>query len=188
MAERRFSRLRAYGTGLALLAELGHLAWEHFHGGVRRHHLLHRADLPSVSNGWGLLLLPALAWYLIGRIDRRRGRLEEGRPGPLRNSVIMGFAGALLFGLLLSGCFTFRYETWAGILFQGLFLLALVLPVYRAECVLGFVVGMTFVFGAVLPTAIASLLAGFSLLVHVTVHPLLVRGWGALKRRGMPKA
>lgn len=29
------------------------LIWQHFHGGVPSHHLLHRSDLPAVSNWWG---------------------------------------------------------------------------------------------------------------------------------------
>ena len=59
-------------------------------------------------------------------------------------SVVAGFVGALLFGILLSVSFTNDYETIASYLFRGMFLLALLLPVYRAECVLGFVLGMTF--------------------------------------------
>ena len=60
MNEQQAKRIRIYLTVAVLLAEIGHLAWEHFHGGIASHHFLNRADMPAVSNGWGLLLLPAI--------------------------------------------------------------------------------------------------------------------------------
>ncbi len=92
-------------------------------------------------------------------------------------SVVAGFVGSLLFAILLSVSFTNDYETIASYLFLGMFLLALLLPVYRAECVLGFVLGMTFVFGAVLPTVIGSIIAALSAAIHLYVRPLLARLW-----------
>lgn len=186
MSGDRSRHLRLVGTALALLAELIHLAWEHFHGGILRHHILNRSDLPAISNGWGIVLLPALTWYLMGRISRRSVPSADGRPGALPRSVMVGFAGALLFGLMLSGGFALRQTTLTAVLFQGLLLLALLLPVYRAECVLGFVLGMTFVFGVVLPTAIASIIAALSMLLHRVVYPFLVRLWVGMKRVGSP--
>jgi hypothetical protein len=78
---------------------------------------------------------------------------------------------------LLSVSFASGHENISSFLFQGMILLAVILPVYRAECVLGFVLGMTFTFGAILPTAIGSLLAAFSAAIHLVVWPLLVRLW-----------
>ena len=47
------------------------LIWQHFHGGVPSHHILHQADLPSISNWWGGLLLPVLTWVLSDKIQNR---------------------------------------------------------------------------------------------------------------------
>lgn len=58
MAERRFLRLRLCLTALATFAELAHLAWQHLHGGIASHHILDRADLPAISNGWSGLVIP----------------------------------------------------------------------------------------------------------------------------------
>jgi hypothetical protein len=171
-------------TALVMLAELAHLAWEHFHGGVVRHHLLHRADMPAISNGWGLILLPALTWLLVGRIQRRMA-LRSGGQGPtssLPARVVAGFAASLVIGLLLSVSFTRHYESVASSLFLGILLLAVVVPVYRAEFVLGFVLGMTFTFGAVLPTVFASLIGAVSAAVHVLLRPGLGRLWDSFKR------
>ena len=173
------SRARLSLTALILLAELAILAWEHFHGGVRSHHILNRSDLPAISNWWGTLLIPVLAWFLIGRIQRRVNvhSGEMGAPSRAPASIVAGFAGALLFSALLSVSFTSGHENISSFMFQGMFVLAVLLPVYRAECLLGFVLGMTFTFGAILPTAIGPLVAAFSAAIHLVVWPLLVRLW-----------
>jgi hypothetical protein len=71
-------------TGPILLAELACLAWEHFHGGVKSHHLFHRSDLPAISNWWGALVLPGLAWFLLGRILSRTVWPPEEPRGSVR--------------------------------------------------------------------------------------------------------
>jgi hypothetical protein len=183
MVEEHGPQLRLRLTGLVMLGELALLMWEHFNGGVVRHHILHRADMPAISNWWGLLLLPALTWFLIGRIQSRIARHPEGQeatPGlPVR--IVIGFAGSLAIGILLSVAFAMHYESAASNLFLGTLLLALVLPVYRAECVLGFVLGMNFTFGAVLPTMFGSIIGAGSAAIHLLLRPAVTRVWDSLK-------
>lgn len=52
-------------------------------------------------------------------------------------------------------------------LFMGLVLVALALPIYRAEYVLGFVMGMTLTFGGVLPALVATVFASLSFLARL---------------------
>ena len=185
MSPHRLRQWRVCVTMLVVLLELAHLAWEHFHGGVRIHHFLARSDMPAMSNWWGLLVLPVLAWLATGRLQKRVARNFDGHDAastfPVR--VVAGFAGALLFGILLSLAFTRGDETIAAYLFQSILLIALLLPVYRAECVLGFVLGMTFTFGAVLPTVIGCVIAALSAVVHLYVYPFFVSLWTWLKSR-----
>ena len=185
MSGQRFPRWRAYFTALVLLAELAHLAWEHFHGGVRSHHILNRADLPAISNAWGMLLLPALTWFLAGRIQRRVALQSSANTvaPTMPLSIIAGFLVALLVGIALSVAFTMGNEAVASYIAQGIVALAILLPIYRAECLLGFVLGMTFTFGGVLPTAIGSVFAGLSAVMHLLVYPFLMRGWAWLRHR-----
>lgn len=172
----QFPRQRIYAAALVLIAELACLAWEYFHGGVPSHHFLHRADMPSISNWWGALVLPVLTWYLVGRIQRRVTTLANGNAMPaLPTSVIAGFGSALLFGVAMSICFVSGYKTGTEYLFMAMLLAAVLLPVFRAECVLGFVLGMAFVFGAILPTLIGSIIATISALIYFGVRPLLFR-------------
>lgn len=100
MNEKPVLQWRIYLTLFVLLAELAHLAWEHFHGGVVSHNILNRRDLPAISNLWGALLLPALAWFLSGFTQKRMRSQCEGRLAAttLPMSVIVGFLGPLLYG------------------------------------------------------------------------------------------
>lgn len=155
-------------------AELAHLIWEYLHGGIVSHHLLANPELPAIWNGWGLVLLPALAWWASGRFARRL----EGRDDRRRavTAGIIGFALAATLGVLLSVAFLQGREDRAGTVLVSAFGLALLLPACR-ECVFGFVLAMTFVFGAMLPLVIADVVAGVSMLAHRLVYPFAYRMW-----------
>jgi hypothetical protein len=184
MNEQRLPRLRLYATAFAVLAELAHLAWEYFNGGVKSHHILNLPEMPAISNWWGLFLLPVLTWYLTGRIQKSIASHDVGKDeiSKLPLSIVAGFIGSLLLGILLSISFTNGNEAIASYLFLGMFVLALLLPVYRAEYLLGFVLGMTFTFGVVLPTAVGSIIAALSAFIHLGVRPIVMRLWVKLRR------
>lgn len=161
MNEKMFSALRLYGTGIVTIAVWSLLLWNYFHGGVPSHHILARKDLPEISNWWGAVVLPLLTWFLLTRIQKRilTGKEEDSPTATFPMPILYAFAGALVFGILLSVFFTLRYAEIPGYMLQGIFLLALFLPLYRAEYVLGFFLGMTYTFGAVLPIGIGSIIA-----------------------------
>lgn len=152
------------------------LGFQHLSGGVPAHHLLARTDLPVVSNWWGLLTLLALSWFLLGRIERRLSHEPA-------NKMLMAAGSALFFGVTLALFFVFGPGEVPGYMAQALFLIAVFYPIYRAECVLGFVLGMTFTFGAVLPTIFAAVVAAISALIFHGVRFIWTRIGGALGRR-----
>lgn len=140
----------------ALALGATHLSYEHLNGGVQSHHLLNRPDLPSVSNWLGLVILPLLGWVFGLRVrDQSAGSSQSGAAsGPW-----VGLAGAFLYGAALAASFELDASALTSGLFLGLFALAAALPIYRAEYILGFVVGMTFTFGAVLSAVVAGVVA-----------------------------
>lgn len=185
MNDQRLFRLRLVVTGVVTLSVWALLAWDHFHGGVPRHYLLHDPGMPAISNWWGGVLLPAMTWFLAGRIHRRV-QDPEGENGLAKTypvAVIVGFVGSVLFGALLSILFNTDHETVLSYMVMSLPLLALLFPIYRAEYVLGFVLGMTFTFGAVLPTGFAVLVALVGLVLYQFVRPVLLHigRWAAGK-------
>lgn len=176
MNEKMFFKTRLYFTGIVTIAIWALLAWNYSHGGVPSHHILDNEDLPVISNWWGGFLLPLLTWFLLYRIQKRliHKNNEQSKTSKPSISILYGFIGALLFGMLLSAFFTFGYPDICGYMVLGLLLLALFFPLYRAECILGFVIGMTYTFGAVLPTAVGSLLALLGAVLYLYVRPLIL--------------
>jgi hypothetical protein len=156
------------GAGVAVVFTLAHLALEAASGGIASHHPLADPALPGISNLWGLLTLP-----LLGALAGRRAAAVGPRV------VVLGLLPALCYG----GAIALAYELGAAAvaerLFQGLFLLALVLPLYRIECLAGFVVGMTITFGGVLPVVFGGVVALLSVLAS-----FVARGLATLFRRG----
>lgn len=152
---------------LAALAFVGtQLTLEHLGGGVQRHHLLNRADLPAISNWLGMLTLPALGLALGMRVRRLGGFTAP---------AVAGLVVAFLYGTALATGFELGAGGFTQALFLGLFAVAVLAPVYRAECLAGFVAGMTFTFGAVLPFGFALVFAGLSATVRFGIRALLRR-------------
>ena len=175
MNEKLFFKIRLYVTVKVTLAIWTLLTWNYFHGGIPSHHLLAREDMPEFSNTWGGLLLPLLTWLLLYRIQRRLSHFpveKSNVSNPLIN-IVYGFAGALLFGIALSVIYTLRYSGIPGYMLMSLLIIALFVPIYRAEYLLGFVIGMTFTFGAVLPTFVGSVLAMIGAVIYFSVRGLL---------------
>ena len=170
-------RFRIYFTAVTALVCVAQLTWEFFNGGVVSHHILHRADLPAISNWWSLALVPALTWFLTGAIATRVAACDPIHITRLKITVFSGFTGSFLIGVALSVAFQTDHLNVASMLFQGMFLLALFVRVYRAEYLLGFVLAMMFTFGAVLPTAIGSMVAAVAAVAHLLIYPNLKLAW-----------
>ena len=181
MNEATFFNVRIYFTALVGIAIWSLLAWNHFHGGVPSHHLLAREDLPSISNWWGALSLPLLTWFLLYRVQQRMAKQDEPVSAMgIPTQVVYGFAGALVFGIALSVFFTLNYSGIPANMLKALLIAALFFPIYRAECLLGFVLGMTFTFGAVLPMLIGSVLATLGAVLYLLVRSLALKFLGFL--------
>lgn len=175
MNEKKSYRVRVYFTGIVTIAICAFLTWDHYHGGVPSHHLFANKNLPSISNWWGLLLLPILTWFLLYRINKRVIKENTGNGNMTINqkNILYRFAGALLFGILLSLFFEFNFSDIPGFMILGVFPLALIFPIYRAECLLGFVIGMTYTFGTVLPTLIGSILTMVAAILYIYIRPAI---------------
>lgn len=172
LAEQQRAQVVIASGVLALV--LLHLAWEMVNGGVVSHHFLARSDMPRVSNWWGIVLVPALAWFVAGRVLGRPTNNEQSAgliPGNIRRAL-PAFCGALVYGGLLAGSFTFGFGV-ERYLFFALFAIGLVLPLYRGEYILGFVLGMMATFGGILPVVVAAVVASVSWVAHVLFRAVM---------------
>ncbi|MBF9236702.1 hypothetical protein I2I05_04780 [Hymenobacter sp. BT683] len=173
MSEKAFTRNSIYFTAIVTIGICSLLAWDYYHGGVPSHHFLAQKEMPAISNWWGGLLVPLLTWFLLYRIKQRVYGSNDSHsesPNFLRRELY-GFLGALLFGILISVLFTSGQNDIAGNLMLGLFVFAFLFPIHRPECLLGFVLGMTFTFGGVLPIIIGMLLGIIFMVLYRVIRP-----------------
>lgn len=174
--EKEFPRFRLQLLSAVALLIGVVLVWKHFHGGVPRHHVLHRGDLPAISCWWDLLVLPVLSWICLGRarvrlLNPADGGAERPRYAP---GFLVAFGGAILVGAAISLLFTSKHEDAISYLLYALVAISFFVPIYRAESVLGFVLGMVLTFGSVLPLLFSCLLVVVGVVPYRVVRPALL--------------
>jgi len=150
-------KTRIIFTGIVTILIWGHLAWDYFHEGVPTHHILHREDLPGISNWWGGFVLPLFTWFLLYLIQYRMNKNDKSNINSNLIHFIYRFLMALLFGIVLSFFFTIGSDI-PGYMMIAIIALSFFIPLFRPEYLLGFVLGMTYTFGAILPLGIGIIL------------------------------
>ena len=150
------------------------ILWEHFNGGVTTHHLLARDDLPGLSNWWGLVTVPLLFWISISLINRRNDKRvnSETKSEGFENRIFKRFLAALGFGLLLSILWEFQFESILQYLILTPILVAFFRPVHLPEYQMGFILGMLFTFGGILPILFGFILSFLCFLVNSIMKAL----------------
>ena len=170
-------------TGIITVAILSLLIWQYFHGGVPAHYLLQKKELPAISNWWGALLLPVLTWILLGRIEKRLHK--QGATTPLTSKQKLRIVGLFLLGLVLglsiAISFTYDYKPYLDNVLYMILVLSILVPIFYTEFMLGFVLGMIYTFGAVLPTVFIVVIAGVGFVIYRFIealhfHTLLQKG------------
>ncbi len=149
------------------------LVWEYLHGEVRGHYVLQQENLPFISNWWGLLLLPALTWVLWGRIQERiKG--DELPKKHVRSILFLLFLG-LSLGVLISVSFVYNYQFFLSNVLYILIGISFFFPIYYSEFILGFVFGMVYTFGVVLPTVFILVIASFGFLIYRFIRQPIIK-------------
>ncbi len=154
-------------TTMVTIVIFGLLFWQHLHGGVPSHHILQRADLPEISNWWGGLLLPVLTWLALGRIEKRLNKqaLSTQKTDNQNIKILGRFFLGITLGLLIAVSFTNDYQLFLDNVPFVLLLLSFLVPIYYSEFMLGFILGMSYTFGAFLPTVFILIFAGMGYLI-----------------------
>ncbi len=154
-------------TIAALTLALIHILWEYFNGGVITHYLLADSSNPGFSNWWGLLTLPTLTWTILWLSERRTKNSEHG--GTSGNNAGFRkeyFIGALVFGLTMSLLWEIGQEAILQYVVLLPWVLSLFIRIYLPETTLGFVLGMVFTFGGVLPIVFSVVIQTIGFLIY----------------------
>lgn len=176
MLATEFPRHRRWFVAALTTAYWALLAWQHVHAGVPAHSVGARADMPAISNWWGALLVPVLAWTLTGLAQARLKALPPDDADAALQRTLLAFGGALTYGAVMALLFTVDPKHDAlSTLFFALPVIGLLLPVFRPEYVLGFYLGMLLTFGPAIPLVIGLVVAMVSALLQVMLRPLFRR-------------
>jgi hypothetical protein len=177
MTDKGAHRLEFGVIAFAILFAGTYLAWQATHGGVVSHHLLDDRKLPAISNWWGLAILP-----LIGGLASWSVRRRATANAKELAKAAAATAGALLVGAALSTSFLADGSGNAPFfIFLAVLAAGVVLPAYRAEYVFGFVIGMSYAFGLVLPSVAALVVVAISAVFRFVFRPALV--WAVRRAR-----
>ena len=177
MQSQKSAKIKAFIVGIVTILIFGFLFWEHFNGGVTSHHLLHQEDLPSISNWWSGLLLPILTWFLLSRMEKRfdKQSSQTEQTNNFLSKVFWFFLTGLIFGILLSTSFTNEYKPFLDNVLYILIALSFIIPIYYSEFILGFILGMTFTFGAIIPTVFILIMAIIGMVIYKFIRPIILR-------------
>jgi hypothetical protein len=166
--------IKIISTTVITLLILGLLIWQYFHGGVPSHHILQQKDLPEISNWWGILMLPIFSWILIGRTEKRvyqQNELIQNKSFKIIGLFLIG----LSLGIFIVFSFTNNYQLFLDNIPYIFLLLSLFITIYYAEFILGFILGMTYTFGAILPTIFILIFAIVGFLIYRFIRPIILK-------------
>jgi len=156
----------------ALILTFAFILWEYFNGGVITHQLLASEDLPGISNWWGLLTVPLLSWITISLTKKNQDnkvtskRKYEDQEARIQKHLLVSF----LFGAIVSLLWEYGLESILQYFILFPVLIALFIPVHQPANLLGFVIGMLFTFGGVLPIIIGIVLLTMAFVVNKSIQ------------------
>lgn len=155
-------RNRIIITLIITLLVWGHILWDYFNGGIPTHYLLHDDNLPGIPNWLGGIILPFFTWVVLHRIHKRVDAPEHKDTFRL---AVYRFLAALGISVLISIFFTTGVDVIDYIML-AIFALAFVFPLYKAEFLLGWVLGSAYTFGAMIPMVMGLIFAGVLFLFY----------------------
>ena len=172
-----YTKPKVYIIISVVILVFGLLIWQNFHGGVPSHHVLQNKDLPEISNWWGALLIPILTWIVINRIEKRlrKKALSQKETKNQTLKIFELFVLGLTFGLVIALSFTNDFKLLLDNIPYVFLIMSLFVPIFYAEFILGFVFGMTYAFGALLPTVFILIIAGLGFVIYRFIRPLILR-------------
>ena len=151
------------------------VGWDYYHGGVPSHHLLQRNDLPAISNWWGVILLPILSWILLTKAEKRlKPKYEDQWHMKLIPLLLQGIFVALVIVI----AFNAKYVAFLEKIPLLFLLISLFIPIFYAEFILGFIIGMTYTFGVFLPTVFILIFGFLGFLIYRFLRPFFIKKSG----------
>ena len=157
-------------VSIASLFVWGTILWDYTHDGVPTHYMLQSDSLPGFSNWLGAITIPVFTWWLMCRIAKRVGQRTLWSEA---QSELVGLITGILFSICLSYFFTIGSDL-PGYLTLAVFALSLFIPIYLSHYMLGYVLGLVYTFGGVLPILFSAIIATIGWLIYNGLRPALL--------------
>lgn len=158
---------RIISTVVVTLLVWAHITWDYFHGGIPVHYVFQSDALPGIPNWVGGLILPFFTWFLLYRIHKRMIGYEMLPASESLNAVLKRFLLSLSIAISIAVFFSLQIDIIDYIML-AIIVLALLFPLYKSEYLLGWVLGSSFTFGAIIPIVFGSVLALLFFLLYKT--------------------
>jgi len=155
-------RNRIIITLIITLLVWGHVIWDYFHGGIPVHYLFMDENMPPMPDWLGAIILPFYSWVALGQIHKR---VDAPEPKDSYLTVFLRFLLALGVALTIAICFENGIEI-PGYVLLSIFVFAFFFPLYRAEFVMGWVLGLSYTFGAIIPMLFGLVFAGLFFVLY----------------------
>lgn len=170
MEKQQLKKFKLLFTSVITITIWSMLIWQFTHDGVPSHYLFQNPELPELSNWWGGIILPALSWLALSRVEKTLLNLPSEQVVLHVRKVTVHFIVSLAYGAMLSFAFLYGYSSIASVMFPGILFFAIFFQVFRAEFVLGFILSMSITFGAVLSLMFGAIIAIAAFIVYSIVH------------------
>lgn len=95
--------------------------------------------------------------------------------GNLKSKLLGLFMIGLVLGVLIATSFTNEYNLFLDNILYIILMLSLIVPIYYAEFMLGFILGMTYTFGTILPTIFILVTAAIGIISYRFVRPAIMK-------------
>ncbi len=162
---------KVYFICLTALITALHILSEYLQGGVVTHYPLADASNPPISNWWGLITLPVLSWLVLEAKQRTSVHRPKSNPPvagiPLQRTYLVG---GLVFGLTMGVLWELGREDILQYFILLPWLAAPLVRIYLPETTLGFVLGMMYTFGGVLPIAFALVIQTIGYIIYIVLN------------------
>ncbi len=156
-------------TAIVTVLVWTHVLWDYIHGGIPVHYLFRNENMPPFPNWLGAIILPFFTWGLLYRIQKR---VDD----PNHKDTFKVAFGRFLLALLVSGCIAICFELGIeipGFVLLGILGLGFFFPLYKSEFLLGWVLALSYSFGAIIPMLFAVVLGGVLFVFYQFVRLLI---------------
>ena len=114
---------------------------------------------------------------LLSKVEKRlyQNTTETQQSNNAISNVIWIFVSGLVLGIVLAASFTYAFKPFLDNVLYILIVLSFFIPLYYEEFMLGFILGMTYIFGSIIPTVFILVFAGIGWVTFSYIRPIIVK-------------